>query len=51
MIIYILATYYWHRPLINEHSRIKELYKLSDDMIMQAMVGALANIPEWQAST
>ena len=40
----------FRRPLINEANRIKELYKLPDEEILNAMVGLEANVPEWQAA-
>lgn len=40
----------YSRPLIHENSRIKELYKLGDDEILRAMVGANSNVSEWQAA-
>lgn len=39
----------YERPLINEHSRIKELYKLNDDQIQAAMVGAESSLDIWRA--
>lgn len=38
------------RPLVFEANRIHELYKLKDAQITRAMVGALANVPEWQVA-
>lgn len=38
------------RPLVDEHLRIKELYKLNDDQIVRAMLGLDSTIPEWRAS-
>lgn len=38
------------RPLIDEHSRIKELYKLTDTEIVTAMLGTAATLEEWRAS-
>lgn len=40
----------YERPLIYDANRIFELYKLSDDLILQAMVGVNANVEEWKAS-
>lgn len=37
------------RPLINEHHRIKELYKLDEMDIGQAMVGVDATVDVWKA--
>ncbi len=39
------------RPLIDEHSRIKELYKLTDSEIVAAMVGFDATLEEWRAAS
>lgn len=38
------------RPLIDEHHRIKELYKLTDQQIVAAMLGLDSTIPEWRAA-
>lgn len=38
------------RPLVFEANRIHELYKLTDKQIIRAMVGANANVPEWQVA-
>lgn len=40
----------YNRPLKDEHLRIKELYKLTDDEIVRAMVGIDATLPEWRAA-
>lgn len=40
----------YDRPLVDEHHRIKELYKLSDAKIVRAMVGLDSTIPEWRAA-
>lgn len=41
----------YHRPLIYEHGRISELYKLNtDDDIVRSMVGTHATLSEWQAA-
>lgn len=37
------------RPLIKEHNRIHELYKLSDTEILRAMTGIDATVPNWKA--
>lgn len=37
------------RPIIFEHNRIKELYKLKDSDIINAMVGIDSVIPNWRA--
>lgn len=41
----------YERPLIDEHQRIKELYKLTDDEIVRAMAGVDATVAEWQAAS
>lgn len=38
------------RPLIYDHQRIFELYKLSDEQIVSAMVGVDASMPYWTAA-
>lgn len=38
------------RPLIRDHQRIFELYKLDDAKIMEAMVGVNSVMPYWRAS-
>lgn len=40
----------YDRSLIQDHHRIKDLYQLDDAGITRAMVGADANVPEWQAA-
>lgn len=49
-----VRVYYRHsgyeRPLIDEHQRIKELYRLNDSEIVQAMVGIDSTIAHWRAS-
>jgi hypothetical protein len=40
----------YNRPLVNENNRIKELYKLPDDQLLQAMAGVNAVMPNWTAS-
>lgn len=40
----------YNRPLVDEHHRIKELYKLDDPSIIRAMVGIDSTILEWQAA-
>lgn len=40
----------YYRPLVYENNRIFELYKLNDDLALQAMVGVNANVDEWKAS-
>ena len=37
------------RPLVNEHSRIRELFKLPEEKRINAMVGDASNIEEWKA--
>jgi len=39
----------YHRPLVDEHSRIKELYKMEEFEIMGAFMGIDSTIPEWKA--
>ena len=41
----------YQRPLVDEHHRIRELYKLSDEGIVRAMAGVDATVPEWQVAT
>lgn len=38
------------RSLVFEANRIHELYKLSDQKILRAMVGTNATVPEWQVA-
>lgn len=38
------------RPLVFEHSRVSELYKLPDADVLRAMVGVNAVVPYWTAS-
>lgn len=38
------------RSLVFEANRIHELYKLSDDKILRAMIGTHATVPEWQVA-
>jgi len=38
------------RPLVYDHQRIFELYKLNDNDVVNAMVGVDAVIPEWTAT-
>jgi hypothetical protein len=38
----------WVKPLINEHHRVSELYKLSDVDIVRAMLGVDSVIAEWR---
>lgn len=40
----------YNRPLVNEHMRINELYKMADEDIVAAMVGIQSNVPVWQAA-
>ena len=37
----------YRRKLVNEHHRIKELYKLAPEQIKEAMTGLHSNIVEW----
>lgn len=39
----------YDRALSNEHNRIKELYKLTDEQVTGAMVGINATLPNWRA--
>lgn len=39
----------YHRPLVHEHHRIKELYKLSEADRVRAMVGIDSTVPVWKA--
>lgn len=39
----------YHRSLVYETNRIRELYKLPSDEILSAMIGIDAVVPEWQA--
>jgi len=39
----------WDRPLVNEHHRIKELYKLPDAEVLRAMVGVDSTVSVWRA--
>ena len=41
----------WNRPLVDEANRIHELYKLTDDEVVQALVGTNAVVPNWTAAT
>lgn len=36
------------RPLVDEHMRIKELYKLSDQQLYSAMIGAESTLDNWR---
>lgn len=40
----------YDRALVNEHSRIRELYRLDDEAIVEALVGINSSMPEWKAS-
>ncbi len=40
----------YSRPLVDEAHRIKELYKLDNTLIVNAMVGVDAVVPEWTAA-
>lgn len=40
----------YHRPLVWEHHRIHELYRLPDLKIQQAMVGTNATVSTWKAA-
>lgn len=39
----------WDRALVNEHHRIKELYKLPDDQVVRAMLGVDSTVDVWRA--
>lgn len=41
----------WSRTLIDENNRVKELYKLPDAEIVQAMVGVNSVVENWRAAT
>jgi hypothetical protein len=40
----------YHRTLVDEANRIKELYKLPDDKLVQAMIGVNSTVPSWTAA-
>ena len=40
----------YQRALVKHHQRIRDLYRLTDDQVLRAMVGAQSLIPEWKAS-
>jgi hypothetical protein len=40
----------WQRELVFENNRIKELYKLPDDAIRDAMHGIQSTVPNWRAA-
>lgn len=40
----------YYRPLIMDNSRLFEMYKMSDNKILQSMVGINSVVPEWQAA-
>lgn len=40
----------YQRPLIYDANRIFELYKLDDNLILQAMIGVNSTVAEWQAA-
>lgn len=40
----------YERSLVDEHTRIKELYRLSDEKILNAMQGVDSNVPTWTAN-
>lgn len=40
----------YYRPLIYDHNRIFELYKLSDSEVLQAMVGVNSTLDVWKAA-
>lgn len=39
----------WKRPLVFEHARIHELYKMKDEDVVRAMAGLDAVVPVWTA--
>lgn len=39
----------WLRPLVNEHHRIKELYKLPDNDLRESMLGIDSTVAVWRA--
>lgn len=39
----------WLRPLVNENNRIKELYKLPESQVVNAMLGIDAVVENWKA--
>lgn len=39
----------WQRPLIDEHHRVKELYRLQEQDRMQVMIGTDSVVPVWRA--
>lgn len=39
----------YKRPLVFEHNRIHELYKLTDAQILDAMLGLESTVPNWRA--
>jgi hypothetical protein len=41
----------WERPVVFENNRIHELYKLSDDKILGAMLGINSNLQNFRADT
>jgi hypothetical protein len=41
----------YQRPLVNEHSRIKELYKLTDEQIQAAMIGVESSLDIWRVDS
>ncbi|BAW19000.1 putative virion structural protein [Ralstonia phage RP12] len=40
----------YQRPLVQENSRLFELYKLPDDRVLESMVGMDANVSVWKAA-
>jgi len=39
----------FQKPLVNENNRIKEMYKMSDADVVQAMLGLNSTVPNWTA--
>lgn len=41
----------YERPLVNEHNRLHELFKMPDSEIEKALLGAHSTLPEWRAAS
>lgn len=41
----------YNRPLVHENNRIHELYKMSDEDIVRALIGIDSTVDNWKAST
>lgn len=50
LLIHIRKSGY-DRPLVNEHNRIRELYKLSDTELMKALLGVDSVVSIWRADS